>query len=356
MKAVLILFITLLYGLLHAQSDTALFPDFDDKPRGDKGVRIAFYNCENLFDTEHDSLKRDYDFTPEGNHHWTNYRYWQKQKNISKVISALGGWEPPAIVGLAEIENLHVLINLVHSTNLKNHHYRIVHHESPDRRGIDVAMIYRPEKVEVLWEKAVRVVFPFDTSIRTRDILMVKLKILYQDTLYLFINHWPSRWGGQFQTEPMRMYVAKKLKHLTDSISKADKCAKILIIGDLNDTPANKSLTRGLEVKTPAKYTRYGLVDLMIPYMEQGTGTHYHVGSTGGAWSVLDHVIVTPSLLWDCDGLYVKNHKAHIFRAPFLLEKNSKNMLIPNRSYLGMRYHGGFSDHLPVYVDIYLKK
>ena len=332
------------------------FPGFDDSPRGNKGIRIAFYNCENLFDYEHDSLKRDYDFTPDGRYHWTSYKYWTKQKHLAKTISAIGGWEAPEIVGLAEVENLHVLINLAYNTNLKRHHYNIIHHESPDRRGIDVAMIYRPDKVEIIEEKAIPVYFPFDTATRTRDILFVKARILFQDTVIILFNHWPSRWGGQFQTEQKRIFVAKKVKHLTDSIMKSNPCTKIVIMGDFNDSPSNKSFVEGLEVKSPEAYTKQNLVDLMIPYEKQGKGTHFHVGETGGSWSVLDHVIVSRSLLWDCQGAYVKEGRAHIFRAPFLIEKNLSNQEIPNRTYHGMKYHGGFSDHLPIYVDVLIKK
>ena len=356
-KFLILILLSIPFGLWsQSQDSTIFFKGFDDSPRGNKGIRIAFYNCENLFDTEHDSLKRDYDFTPDGRYHWTTYKYWTKQKHIAKAISAIGGWEAPAIVGLAEVENQHVLINLVYNTNLKTHHYQIIHHESPDRRGIDIAMIYRPDKVEIIEEKAIPVRFPFDTATRTRDILYVKARILFGDTLIILFNHWPSRWGGQFQTEEKRIFVARKVKHITDSIMRDNPCAKIIVMGDLNDSPSNKSLAEGLEVKSPGAYTKQPLIDLMIPYEEQGTGTHYHVGETGGSWTVLDHIIVSRGLLWDCEGAYVKDGQAYIFRAPFLLEKNVQNQTIPNRTYHGMKYHGGFSDHLPVYVDVYIKK
>jgi predicted extracellular nuclease len=333
-----------------------LFSGFDDRPRGNQGVRVAFYNVENLFNTTHDSLKNDKDFLPDGNYNWNTYRYWQKQHKLAKAISAIGGWEPPEIVGLCEVENKHVLLNLVNNTSLEQHKYRIIHHESPDRRGIDVAMIYRPEKVEIIEEKAIPLVFPFDTASKTRDILYVKAKILYSDTVIMFFNHWPSRYGGQFQTETKRIYAAHLLKKITDSIAKQNPCAKILIIGDLNDHPSDKSLKEGLEVKNPAVYTRKGLLDLMIPYEELREGSHYYNGETGGSWNVLDHIIVSKSLLWDCDGIYVKDSKAFIFKAPFLMETNAAGISVPFRTYIGMKYNGGFADHLPVYVDLFLKK
>lgn len=342
------------FSQVFGQNSEPLFPGFEDEPRGAEGIRLAFYNCENLFDTKHDSLKRDGDFLPGGNHNWNTYKYWQKQKNISKVISTLGGWEAPAIVGLAEVENLHVLINLVYNTSLKKHKYKILHYPSPDRRGIDVAMIYRPEKVEIIESKPIGVRFPFDTASRTRDILYAKIVVLYTDTLHLFINHWPSRWGGQFQTEPKRVYIAKKIKALADSIRQQNSCSNIIIMGDLNDTPSNKSLVEGLEVSSPKNMTSH-LIDLMIPYEQEGKGTHYHKGEIGGSWSVLDHAIVSKSLLESCGSLQIKHQKAMVFKAPFIME-NVAGVEKPFRTYLGMRYHGGYSDHLPIYLDLMIKK
>jgi predicted extracellular nuclease len=357
MKSFYLLLLFLVHTSLFAQQDTsALFPGFDDRPRGMDGIRVVSYNVENLFDFTHDSLKRDQEFLPEGARHWNSYKYWKKQNKIAKVITATGGWEPPAIVGLFEVENRHVLINLVYNTSLKPHGYRIVHHESPDRRGIDVAMIYRPEKVQIIEEKAISVRFPFDTASKTRDILYVKARVLYADTVIFFFNHWPSRWGGQFVTEPKRMYAAKKLKKITDSIQKLNPCAKIVIMGDFNDHPSDKSLTEGLRARTPKAYTKHGLINLMIPMEEAGLGTHFYNSETGGQWNLLDHIIVSRALMWDCSGAYVRDQQAHIFRPPFLFQANKSGVLIPNRTFIGFRYNGGFSDHLPVYVDLFLKK
>jgi len=351
----LISFLLPLCTIGQSTDTNALFSGFDDRPRGNQGVRIAFYNCENLFDIEHDSLKDDKSFTADGLYHWDMRKYWEKQKNISKVISAIGGWEAVEMIGLVEIENKHVLLNLINNTNIKNSNYRIVHHESPDRRGIDIAFLFQPEKVELISERAINVSFPFDTATRTRDILFVKVLVLYSDTLNIFINHWPSRWGGEFQTEEKRLFVAKKLKHLSDSIISINPCSKILIMGDLNDTPSNKSLQKGLEVSSTANYLKNGLIDLMISFENKGEGTHYFVGETGGKWSVLDHAIVSSSLIGSCEGLHLKNNEAHIFKPSFLLEKNDNGVMIPFRTFVGMKYNGGFSDHLPIYLDLKLK-
>lgn len=356
LKLFFIVFLLLQISLFGQKDTATLFSGFDDRPRGMDGIRVAFYNTENLFDTTHDSLKLDQDFSEGGGYNWNNYKYWNKQNKIAKTIAAVGGWEAPEIVGFCEVENKHVVLNLVNNTSLAPIKYRIIHHESPDRRGIDVAMIYRPEKVEIIEEYPIRLNFPFDTNSRTRDILYVKALILYSDTLIIFFNHWPSRYGGQFNTEPKRIYIAKMLKHMADSIYKQCPCAKVMIIGDLNDGPSDISLKDGMQTRTPAAYTRQGLIDLAIPWEEAGLGTHYHNGETGGTWNALDHIIVSQSMLWNCSGAYIKNQKAYIFKAPFLLERNDTGIEIPNRTYIGMKYHGGFSDHLPVYVDVFLKK
>jgi len=335
----------------------AAFPsDFDDRPRGFDAMRVMFYNCENLFDTEDDSLKADESFTPEGNNHWSNSKYWTKQNHLAQVISALGGWETPAIIGLCEVENRHVLINLAYNTSLKKYQYGIIHHESPDRRGIDVALLYQKQKFTVLSDTAYQVYFPFDTASRTRDILYVKGIALNSDTLHVFVSHWPSKYGGAFVTIPKRKYVAKKIKSYSDAILKKNPNAHILIMGDFNDTPIDESVTQGLKAKSPDKYKKGDLVNLMYPLNGGVMGSHFYAGPTGNEWSVLDQMVVSSPMLDSTSTLFVKNGKAHIFTAGFLLEQNDKGIIVTNRTYIGMKYHGGYSDHLPVYIDIERKK
>lgn len=356
-RELLLLVLFLIPAFLIGQSSfKALSPGFDDSPRGFYGARIMFYNAENLFDFTHDSLKRDDDFLPDGIKHWDKRKYWAKQNNIAKVITAVGGWEMPSIVGLAEIENIHVLLNLAYNTQLKSTHYRIIHHESPDRRGIDVAMLYREEKFEPLFDSAISIRFPFDTASRTRDILYVKGVLFDKDTIHFFITHWPSKYGGAFVTIPKRMYVAEQIRHFTDSLLREDPKAKILIMGDLNDGPQEKSLTEGLRAGPPGSNNNYKLINLMIPLQEANAGSHFYKGATGAEWSVLDQFIVSKALFEAQEGIRIKGQRAYIFRADFLLETNENGTLVPNRSYIGMKYHGGYSDHLPVYLDLIYKK
>ena len=340
------------YFLFGQASSEPLFPGFDDSPRGRKAARIMFYNVENLFDITHDSLKHDEEFLPDGIKHWNENKYWTKQKKIAQVITAVGGWEMPAIVGLAEIENLHTLINLAYNTQLKNTNYQIIHHESPDRRGIDVALLYRKEKFEPLFDTAITIHFPFDTASRTRDILYVKGVMLDTDTLHFIVTHWPSKYGGAFVTIPKRVWVAKQIRRLTDSLMHINPNANIIIMGDLNDAPNEESLTEGLGAVKPDWNSKESLFNLMLPMQHAGEGTHFYKGPTGAEWNYIDQFIMSRGLYRNQQVIGIKNNQAFVFKAPFLLEKNESGLEIPNRSYIGMKYHGGYSDHLPIYVDL----
>jgi hypothetical protein len=317
-------------------------------------ARIVFYNVENLFDVYDDSLTTDEEFTPEGPRHWNNKKFYNKINNIYKVIMAIGKSGPPALVGLSEIENRFVLEKLVNATPLKNFGYRIIHYESPDRRGIDVALLYREELFEPVYSKAIPIRFPFDTASRTRDILYVKGLLLDTDTAHIFINHWPSRYGGYMPTIPKRNHAAKTLLQVTDSILKVNKNAAILIAGDFNDGPDDESISEILNAKDPSEFIL--LTDLYNLMLSKQDDWPYGTLKYQQGWDKFDQIIVSGTLLADDTPLQVLDRKATIFHAPFLLE-NDKTYLgqKPNRTYIGFKYHGGFSDHLPVYVDIIAK-
>ena len=351
-SAFIILLLSLIALAKGQQQQAPLFKDFDDSPRGRNAMRIMFYNVENLFDFTHDSLKFDQQFMPEGDYRWDKHKYWAKQKKIAQVITAVGGWEMPTIVGLAEIENQHTLINLCYNTQLKNTKYQIIHHESPDRRGIDVAFLYRKEKFELLFDSVINVRFPFDTTSRTRDILYVKGILFDSDTMHFIVTHWPSKYGGAFVTIPKRVYVAQQIHKLSDSIMDENSNANIIIMGDLNDAPNEKSLMEGLQAVAPDSNSTESLFNLMLPMIPTGQGTHFYKGPTGAEWSFIDQFIVSRGLYNVKQGVRIKNNKPMVFRAPFLMEKNDAAIEIPNRSYIGMKYHGGYSDHLPVYLDL----
>lgn len=307
-------------------------------------MRIMFYNTENLFDCKHDSLKNDFDFLPEGKNHWSYYRYRNKLNNISKVITAVGEWQIPALVGLCEVENDSVIYDLTHRSPLKNLSYRSVVTNSPDLRGIDVALLYQRDQFRLLTFKTHRI--PLDHP--TRDILHVAGQVLNGDTMDVFVCHFPSRLGGEAQSNNLRITAAKVLKEKVDSVISTRLHPAIVIMGDFNDYPDNESLFRALGAKSPVN-TSSRLVNLMYPMLnDKDRGSHKYQSD----WGVLDQIIVNRSLL-DSSRIQVKEAKANIFRSSFLLEEDRTNGgERPFRTYLGPRYVGGYSDHLPVWMDL----
>jgi predicted extracellular nuclease len=319
-----------------------------------KSLRIMFYNCENFFDTYNDSLTSDEEFLPGGERHWTNNRFYKKLQNTFKVIMAVGGGETPAIVGLSEIENRFVLEKLVFDTPLKNFVYRIIHHESPDRRGIDVGLLYRKSCFTPLHDEAIRIPFADDTASRTRDILYAKGLLENGDTLHVFVNHWPSRYGGYMPTLGKRNFVAGVLKKRTDSLFLKNPEALIVIMGDFNDDPADESISRVLKAGDPVNKSAVNqLYDLMLVKPEDWPfGTLKYRES----WNTFDQLIVSEELLDDSSSVHLSGRGAHIFHDAFLLEPDDAFLgQRPFRTYNGFKYSGGFSDHLPVYIDLIFK-
>jgi len=321
----------------------------------DNYIRLMFYNVENLFDTKNDSIKNDDEFLPTQGKYWTPRKYYTKINQISKVITAVGGWNPPAIVGLCEVECRYALNSLVYYSPLKKLGYKIIHKESPDFRGIDVAMLYQEKKFNPISYKAIGIKFPFAPQKTTRDILYVKGKTKNNDTLHIFINHWPSRWGGQLKSEIKRTYVASVLKKATDSIFNTNINAKIIIMGDLNDYPHNKSLTEVLQAKRKYDDIKPNELYNLSAYIQKNTkiGTHKHHGN----WGVLDQTIISGALFsTEKNKTFTNKEHAHIFDADFLLVDDKSYLgKQPFRTYLGFRYIGGYSDHLPIYLDLFFR-
>jgi len=326
---------------LHAQEDSLSF-----------SMLVCFYNTENLFDPENDSLTMDEAFTPDGLNHWGYKRYFHKINALAKVILAMGEGNPPTLIGLAEIENARVLQHLCTRSPLKKYAYRYVHHDSPDRRGIDVALLYRPDKITILQEFSIPVIFPFDPSSRNRDILYTAIQCPSGDTLHLFVNHWTSRYGGVGATIAKRNYYASRLRQQVDSIFFTQPDAAICIVGDLNDYPSDPSLRDSLRALNPQKTPKekkelFNLMDNFSPWKNEGTHKQ------GAFWGCLDQCIVSTSLLTPRHPLQIENGQAEIFRAPFLLEDDEKyGGKKVYRTFLGPRYIGGYSDHLPIRVKI----
>lgn len=310
--------------------------------------RVAFYNLENLFHPDDDSLTKDEEFTPTGDRHWSHYRYQNKVNQMAKAILSIGEWEPPAIVGLEEVENRQVVNDLLASPVLQKIPYRVVHYESEDRRGIDVALIYRLDRFRLIYSSKLRLFNSQQPNYRTRDILYIKGIADERDTLHLFVCHWPSRYGGQAISEPKRMAVSSMLKTFIDSLQMAHNGPNIIIGGDFNDEPQNQSLQFLCDTGTSGIRAR-SLINLMAKLdPSQGSNRHH------GIWTYLDQIIVSDNLMNDQSPM-INSKKANVHRAGFLLEQDPKYPGDkPFRHFLGLRHHGGFSDHLPVYIDLIL--
>jgi len=306
---------------------------------------IVFYNVENLFDPAKDPEKNDDAFTSSGFYHWTYKRFYKKLNDIAKVFLAINGWEPPDIIGLAEIENANVLKKLCYNTGLKAYQYCYVHYDSPDSRGIDVAMLYRRDRIAIMESHPIAVVFPFEPNTKNRDILYTKA-LIAEDTLHLFVNHWTSRFGGHGATIPKRNYYAQVLRSKIDSLLNINAQANIIIMGDFNDYPTDESMMIYLQAKNH-KTDEGTLFNLMLPFVGKNTGTY----KSQEFWGCLDQFIVSGSLLNSQNKWQIENREAIIFDASFLLILDEKYGGVKTfRTYLGPKYLGGYSDHLPIKV------
>ena len=284
-------------------------------------LTIISYNVENLFDCQHDTLKNDSSFLPDGMHHWTYYRYQTKLDRIAQVIVNISGWESAALVGLCEVENTRCLRDLCY--RLKRFHYKYVHYESDDERGVDVALLYDSTKVKVLKSKPLKVDLNGD---RTRDVLYACCLLNKRDTIHTMVCHLPSQLGGGATTHWKRQAAKQVIQQQIDSIYSVQPEATIVVMGDMN---------------SEAKDDLQGMNNLMIGLAKEGKGTHkYH-----GIWSCLDQFYVSSRLL--------EKAGARIFAPAWLQEEDTKYLdLQPKRTYVGFRYHNGYSDHLPIVLHV----
>ena len=313
-----------------------------------------FYNVENLFDTLNDTLKEDDQFLAEGFMHWTPYKYWSKLRNLTRVITAAGEMYSPALIGLCEVENDSVMFDLTKRSPLRAQGYQYIITHSPDERGIDVALLYQPHQFRLLERDEHVITFRQHGRRPTRNILHAVGQVINGDTLDLFVCHFPSRSEGRRQTEQARFDAAGVLRRKCDSILNLRENAHILIMGDFNDHPEDKSLSRVLEAKRcDGKKENRGLYNLFYRTAtnnEQGTYKYQ------GRWEVLDQFIVSGNLLIPDGSITVAGGNAEIFQAPFLLEEDKRFYgKKPFRTNQGPRFLGGFSDHLPIRMDLIIR-
>ena len=305
--------------------------------------RIMFYNVENFFDTEDDYETDDDEFLPVGFYHWTQAKFEKKRNDIAKVIDTIGY---PALVGLCEVENRFVLEQLSQQTPLKDSSYAILHKDSPDVRGIDVALLYRPTHFRLI-DSAF---FKIDIEKRTREILYAKGILGNTDTLHIFVNHWPSKIGGEKETEPYRMAAANVLRCKIDSIYCINPHANIIAMGDFNDLPTSNPIEQLLAADSLRQYPLYNLAALPAAKNE-GTSKYR------GQWQLVDMIFCSTGMLDNNSSLFCHPPELTILKADFLLEEDKTySGSKPKRTLAGPRYIGGTSDHLPIYVDISCKK
>ncbi len=300
---------------------------------------VMFYNVENFFDPDDDPATEDEEFTPAGKNKWTRQRLEKKRNAIAKTIIAAGEGNHPVLVGLCEVENYRVLQQLTEQTALARIGYDIVHRDSPDPRGIDVALLYRKSRFRLL-EQHFRPI----TGLPTRDILYAKGVLDGRDTLHVLVNHWPSKRGGEQQSLSRRMTVARLTKQLCDSIFQASPAANVILMGDFNDTPGGHAIAEGLQARPPDSLAGNPyLYNLMLPLWKSGKGSYKYKGE----WELIDLFFVSGNLLHPASPL--RCVRTQIFTPGFLLTDDTTYYnKKPFRTYEGPRYLGGMSDHLPV--------
>lgn len=315
-------------------------------------VSVAFYNLENLFDTE-DNENNDEDFLPGGANAWTEERYMQKLSNMATVISQLAGGKAPDVLGLCELENRRVLEDLTAHPAIANLGYRIVHFDSPDRRGIDVALLYRPGVFNLVDANTHTVKIPGEPHIKTRDVLEVNGTIL-GESFHFMVAHWPSRAGGEQISLKRRMAAAEVMRRVVDSLQVADPTGKAILMGDLNDDPVSPSLTEGLRSRNSESELSgdWDLFNVMAKLHRSGYGTLAY----RDVWNLFDNLIVTNNLIQEnSKGLRVQLDKAtgaygRIFNAPFLTQSTGHYKGYPLRTMSNGQFQNGYSDHYPVYL------
>lgn len=311
-------------------------------------VCVGFYNVENLFDIEDDPEINDADFLPQSAKHWTQERYDEKLERLAKVLGQMGADVHPMgcqIIGLAEIENRKVVEDLIATGDLAERNYGIVHYDSPDRRGIDVGLIYQKDYFTVFNSASYRLRVPGRDDFFTRDQLLVS-GVLDGDTVHVIVAHWPSRRGGEKRSMPMRMAAAELGREIIDSLLNDNPNAAIMYMGDLNDDPVNPSVRRGLKSTGKAsKATGSVLFNPMEDLFNKGIGTL----AWRDSWNLFDQIILSPGLVNPPTNAY-RYFGAKVFNKPYLRQQEGNFAGYPFRSYVGDTYKGGYSDHFPVYV------
>lgn len=314
---------------------------------------IAFYNLENLFDTivDPDTNKiLQEDFTPEGNHHWNTNKYHKKIGNMAEVISKIGKEVTPlgpSVLGVCEIENRLVLEDLVKHELIANKHYKIVHQEGHDRRGIDCALLYDPLHFKVLAYKSIPLTMPNDPDFASRDQLLVSGELMGELTHFIVV-HWPSRRGGESKSRPKRIQAAKLTKSIVDSLQIENPNVKVVVMGDFNDDPISPSMKDFMKAHdNNGKFKEHDMFNAMMGHYKKGIGTLAYRDN----WNLFDQFILTPSFIDDERKFKTFSfYKSAVYNKTFLKNQKGNFSGYPYRTYVGSTFMGGYSDHFPVYL------
>ncbi|MBQ0068903.1 MAG: endonuclease/exonuclease/phosphatase family protein [Bacteroidales bacterium] len=317
---------------------------------------VMFYNLENLFDTINTNGQYDLEFSPKGARQWNNEKYWQKQHNMAYAISQMtsqGTPTGPAIIGVSEIENITVLQDLVKQPEIRAQHYQIVHHDSPDRRGVDVGLLYNPRFFKVLNVNNHRLRIESNPNFRSRDQLVVT-GLLGGEKVSVIVNHWPSRLGGEEQSSYLREAAAALSRHIVDSLLVDDPNQGVIMMGDLNDDPQNNSCAKVMRgMKKIEDAVDGAMYNPFWEKLDKGIGTLAYKGN----WNLFDQIMMT-----DYFTKYAKGKdkpqltflRAEVLNRDFLKTREGDRQGYPLRTYSGGVFLNGFSDHFP--TEIFLVK
>lgn len=333
---------------------TLLFCSFTSWGQSKKVVvyGAAFYNLENLYDTINNNGKYDLEFTPKGARQWNTQKYYSKLDNMAYAISQMANKyikNGPALIGVAELENRAVLEDLVSRKTLKKWNLQVVHYDSPDRRGVDVGLLYNPKLFKVLNTNSHALILSHMPDFKTRDQLVVT-GLLGGDKVSVIVNHWPSRLGGEDRSSPMREFAAQLVMEIVDSLYQEDLHANIIIMGDLNDDPYNKSVSQVINArKTAEEVEPNGFFNATWGLYDKGIGTLAYKGQ----WNLFDQIIISSNLLGE-DRTTLKYWKAEVLNKPFLINEEGQYKGYPKRTFAGGVFLNGYSDHFP--AMIYLVK
>lgn len=304
----------------------------------------AFYNLENLFDTIHDTGKNDYEYLPDGTNKWNSMKYNAKLKNMSEILSQLATDKlpmGPAIIGVSEIENRRVLEDLLKQPALSSRGYEIIHYEGPDKRGVDCAFFYNPKLFQLTASKLAPYIYINDTVHKTRGFLIAS-GMMANEKVHFIVNHWPSRAADS----PVRERAGEQVRALKDSLLNEDPASKVVIMGDMNDDPMNKSMAVSLGAKRKAADVKPH--DLYNPWwdtLKKGTGTLMY----NGQWNLFDQIVFTGNML-GADRSNLKFYKNEIFSRDYMFQKEGKYKGYPKRTHAGGVWLNGYSDHLPTII------